>query len=296
MRALRQLPPTRTILATLRGSLAVLAVLVLIVGCGPPPSTKPQEVAPQPQPERPSMASLSANVRDLEERQSTLVQKRAELEGEFAKLSEAHGELVTLRDEVLAAQREAVERAASLEAVTAETLQQQRVARAQVARPPTPGGPGWKPFVVHTASFRNARQALAEAERLDRLGYLAYTAKVDLGRKGVWYRSLVDRFDSVQEARTFARRLKGNAKLKYAAPMRLPFAVDLGGYASQEKAREATATLGRKGIHPYIVKETDTDGSTSYRLRLGAYKKRSEAAAASERAARAGAQSAVVTP
>ena len=48
------------------------------------------------------MASLSAKVRDLEESQSTLVQKRAELEGEFAKLSEAHGELVTLRDEVLA--------------------------------------------------------------------------------------------------------------------------------------------------------------------------------------------------
>lgn len=242
------------------------------------------------------MASLGTKVRDLEERQSTLVQKRAELEGEFAKLSEAHGELVTLRDEVLAAQREAVERASSLEAVTAETLKQQRVARAQAARPPTPGGPGWKPIVVHTASFRNAREALEEAERLDRLGYMAYTARVDLGRKGIWYRSLVDRFSSVQEAQSFARSLKGNAKLKYAAPMRLPFTVDLGGYASREKVRAARAELGRKGIHPYIVNETGADGSTIYRLRLGAFKKYSEAEAASEWAARAGAQSAVVTP
>ncbi|MFQ5893961.1 MAG: SPOR domain-containing protein [Nitrospinota bacterium] len=240
--------------------------------------------------------SLDDKVRDLEDRQSTLMQKRSELEQQFAKLSEAQGGLVTLRDEVLAAQREAAERAASLEAVRAETLAQQRVAKLSVAHPPTSGGPGWKPFVVHTASFRSPELALKEAERLVDLGYLAYTAKVDLGRKGVWYRSLVDRFASVGEARSFARSLKGNAKLNYAAPMRLPFSVDLGGYASREMVREAKAKLGRRGIHTYIVKETGTDGSTSYRLRLGAFKKHSEAEAAAGRAARAGTQSAVVTP
>jgi cell division protein FtsN len=296
MRALRQPPPNWTIHAVLRGGLAVLAVIVLLVGCGPPPKAKPKEAAPKSVAPTPPLESLDAKVRGLEEHQSTLMEKRAQLEGEFARLTEAHQELAALRDDVLAAQREAAERAASLEAVKAETLEQQRVAKLQGVFPPTPGGPGTKPFVVHTASFRSPELALKEAARLTDLGYAAYTVRVDLGRKGVWYRLLVDRFGSDKKAKSFARSLKERTKLTYAAPMRLPYAVDLGGYASMEEARGSVADLGRKGIHPYIVKDRGDEGSTIYRLRLGAYKRQAEAEAAAERAGRAGVSSAVVKP
>ena len=250
-----------------------------------------QEVRP-PSP----LEALESKVRDLGKRQRTLMQRQAEVEGDFAKLSQSQWELISLRDEVLAVQREAAERAASQRAVEAEALGQRRVAKATLARPPTPGGPGVKPFVVHTSSYRTAWKALNDSRRLANGGYMAYSSKADLGPKGIWYRVLVDRFASVGEARSFARRLKERNKLSYAAPMRLPYAVALEAYPSMEGAREAKADLERKGLHPYVVKETNPVGSTLYRLRIGAFKKRSEAEAAAERAEQAGAASAVVKP
>ena len=303
MRGLLQLPPYRIIFPSWLGSVGLLAVLVLIVSCGGRRVFKRtvaskrqgpvqiQEVRP-PSP----LETLESKVRDLDKRQRTLAQRRAEVERDFAKLSQSQWELISLRDEVLAAQREAAERAASQRAVGADALGQRRVAKATVARPPTPGGPGAKPFVVHTSSYRTAWKALNDSRRLANGGYMAYSSKADLGAKGIWYRVLVDRFTSVGEARSFARRLKERNKLSYAAPMRLPYAVALEAYPSMEGAREAKADLERKGLHPYVVKETNPGGSTLYRLRIGAFKKRSEAEAAAERAEQAGAASAVVKP
>ncbi|MFQ5892710.1 MAG: SPOR domain-containing protein [Nitrospinota bacterium] len=296
MRGLRQPPPIRTIFPSRSGSLGIFAVLLLVVSCaGPPPAEQQETVQPQPPP-LPSLEQLQAKLRDLEDRQDRLLQRRAELQEEFGRLTQAHGDLVALRQEVQAARREAAERAASLGAVEAEALGAQKIARAPVARPPTPGGPGAEPYVVHTSSYRNPQSALRETKRLAAKGYVAYMSTADLGRKGIWYRSLVDRFASAEEARSFARRLKERNRLSYAAPMRLPFTVDLEAFTTMDEAREAKAGLEREGLHPYVVKETDTDGSTLYRLRLGAFAKRSEAEAVAERADRAGVASAVVTP
>lgn len=273
-----------------------MAVLVLVVGCESPPAAKRKATVQEPPLKQTPVEVLEAKVRRLEERQRALLQKRAELQGEFDGLTQTQGDLVALRDEVLEARRRATERAASLESVETEALAQQRVARAMVARAPKAGGAGKMPFVVHTTSYRAARQALNDANRLARLGYQAYTSRADLGPKGVWYRTLVDRFTSLEEARSFSRRLKERGRLSYAAPMRLPYTVDLDAYTTMEAAREAKSALKRKGLHPYVSKERGPGGSTIYRLRVGAFKKRSEAQAAAERAARAGAASDVVRP
>jgi cell division septation protein DedD len=268
----------------------IAVVLLAAAGCAAPA----EKVEEKPKP--PPLEELRSQVQELQRRQEALRRKRAALEEDFASLSREISELESLRQEVVAAQREAQERAAAMRQVEAEALEPEAAPKPPRVLPPRPGGPGREPYVVHTASYRTRRQALQGASRWAKEGYLAYTARAELGPKGTWYRILIDRFPSVGEARSFARQLKRLHKIRYAAPMKLPYSVDLEAYATMDEVRQARSELERQGIYPYVVEEVGPDGSTFYRLRVGAYKTRREAEAAARQAARAGAESAVVTP
>ena len=298
MRGLRRTPTQRNLIPSFRGFLWLLAVSAFLVSCGGPPAAE-KRAAIQPSPPSP-LEELEAKVSTLESRQRQLKQKKAELEEEFARLKKAQENLVALRDEVLEAQRQAAERAAAVKEVEAEALEpQKKVAKRAEAPdvvPPAPGGPGEAPFVVHTSSYRNLNLAVKEANRLARKGVDAFVSEADLGDRGLWYRVLVGRFATADDARSFARDLKERERLSYAAPLRLPYAVALEAYASPDEAKRARAALEKEGLYPYIVKENGPGGSKLYRLRVGAFAKRSEAEAAASRASKAGATPAVVRP
>ncbi len=63
-------------------------------------------------------------------------------------------------------------------------------------------------FVLQIASYRDKKSAVAEARRWRLKGYDCKVHKADLGpNKGVWYRVYLGRFNSTQEAMTFARSI-----------------------------------------------------------------------------------------
>lgn len=270
-----------------------------MAGCGGPPAGE-QKAVLEPAPPS-AVEELEAKVATLENRQVELTRKRSELEDDFSRLKKTESELAQLRSEVLEAQRVATERAAALKEVEAESLEpqmkvEQPAPEAPKVLKPTPGGLSRRPYVVHTSSYKNLEYAVKEARRLEEKGLNAYISEADLGAKGHWWRVLIDRFPTVEEARAFAGKAKEKAKLSYAAPMKLPFSVALEAYPTAKQLVEAKEALEKKGLHPYVVEQMGPDGSKVYRLRLGAYAKQSEAEATARKASDAGAASAVVTP
>lgn len=280
-----------------------MALSALLASCGPK-KPKPKE-ALQPAPPSP-VEELEIKVQQLESRQMELAQRRTELERGFSELEARQENLASLRDDVIEAQREAAERAASMKDVAAEPLEAEERPPAVEkpsekpmptdVLPPSPGGAGARPYVVHTSSYRNPQLATREAKRLASKGYNAYVSEADLGAKGRWSRVLIDRFSSIGDARSSAERIKAKERLSYAAPMRLPYSVALEAYPTASEAAQAKAALEKKGLESFVVEENASGGATFHRLMVGAYASKAEAEAAAKKATQAGAEAAVVKP
>ncbi len=303
MRGLRRSPRRRIVGPSGFGLFFLLSLVFLVTSCGPkkPAPTATPEAAVQPSPPSP-VEALESKVLDLEVRQMQLKKRRSQLEEEFAQLKQKQRAMSSLREEVLEAQRLAAERAASMREVEAEALEPKKPPEKAEAPappktiPPTAGGRGATPYVVHTASFKNPKLAFKTVRSLTAKGYPAYHALTDLGPKGLWHRVLVGRFATVAKARQFAARLKEREKLSYAAPMRLPYAVELEAYPSADVVKKAKTALEDRGVHSFVVEEQGPNGSQVYRLRVGAYGKKAEAEAAAKKATQAGAKAAVIRP
>lgn len=303
MKGLHPTPKRRIFSSPIVGTLFVLGLSVLLASCGPK-KPKPKE-ALQPAPPSP-VEELELKVQELESRQIELTQRRTDLERGFSDLQARQENLATLRDDVIEAQREAAERAASMKDVAAEPLAEET--RPPAVKPaaekpaptdvlaPSPGGAGAKPYVVHTSSYRNPTLATREAKRLASKGYKAYVSDADLGAKGRWSRVLIDRFSSVGDARSSAESIKAKERLSYAAPMRLPYSVALEAYPTASEAAQAKEALEKKGLECFVVEENSSGGTTFHRLMFGAYATKAEAEASAEKATQAGAKAAVVKP
>jgi tetratricopeptide (TPR) repeat protein len=57
-----------------------------------------------------------------------------------------------------------------------------------------------KTYGLHVSSWRDRESAAAHCEKLGKQGFQTWINQVDLGDKGVWYRVLVGRFGSIEEA------------------------------------------------------------------------------------------------
>jgi len=69
---------------------------------------------------------------------------------------------------------------------------------------------------MHVSSWRDHDWAFRHCEKLARQGYRPWINQVDLGDKGIWYRVLVGRYASVDEARAGRQQVLGDLKLDRA--------------------------------------------------------------------------------
>ena len=63
-------------------------------------------------------------------------------------------------------------------------------------------------FTVHVGSYRKRASAASEVARIKAKGYDAFTERVDLGKKGVWYRVKVGRFKLRAEAVQLQKKIQ----------------------------------------------------------------------------------------
>ena len=69
---------------------------------------------------------------------------------------------------------------------------------------------------VHVSSWRDHDWAFRHCEKLARKGYRPWINQVDLGDKGIWYRVLVGRYASVDDARAERQRIIAELRLDRA--------------------------------------------------------------------------------
>jgi cell division septation protein DedD len=106
------------------------------------------------------------------------------------------------------------------------------------------------PFSLLLSSNRGRENALATLADYQRKGLAPHIVYTDLGEKGMWWRTLIGSYRSLEDALQAIKALK----LSDAAVVKTPFANLVGDYPSEGEAAESAARLSRKGVFPYVVK------------------------------------------
>ena len=151
------------------------------------------------------------------------------------------------------------------------------------------------PYVIHIFSYRNRESALKEVNYFRKKGYSAYDVSFKLPEKGVWYRVLIDRFSSKEEAQEFAMTITKEGHADYAKELYLPYAIETGMFESHEDASKELLKLGKMGYSSYPLMICSSD-KCSHQILIGAYGNASNAAPISEELVSKGIQNKIVQP
>ncbi len=118
-----------------------------------------------------------------------------------------------------------------------------------IAAVPTQGPRQAHPYSVLLASCREPENAQAALSQYRRPGFSPYIVRTEVPKKGVWWRTLMGSFKTLQEALAAINRLK----LKDAVVVKTPYANLVGEFSSEKDAAQAAEQLNQKGLHPYPV-------------------------------------------
>jgi len=98
---------------------------------------------------------------------------------------------------------------------------------------------------------------------------------VHIPGKGDWCRVFVGYFETFEETRKVASKLRGKKDL-YPIEKKLPYAVQIGVFDSDDELTNKEADLRLKSYLPYSIPDSTDNGNV--RLLIGAYRAKEEAA------------------
>jgi hypothetical protein len=119
------------------------------------------------------------------------------------------------------------------------------------------------PFSILLSSCKERENAVASLSAYRRTGLTPYIAQTDLGVKGLWWRTLMGHYRTLEEA----ARAKNALKIGDAVVVKTPYANLIGQYESETEAAEAVARLDPKAVFAYIVKGPEN----SFQVMTGAF-------------------------
>lgn len=119
------------------------------------------------------------------------------------------------------------------------------------------------PFSILLSSCKERENAVASLSAFRRTGLTPYIAQADLGGKGLWWRTLMGYYRTLEEA----SRAKNALKIGDAVVVKTPYANLIGQYESETEAAEAVARLDPKAVFAYIVKGSEN----SFQVMTGAF-------------------------
>ena len=136
------------------------------------------------------------------------------------------------------------------------------------------GNLGPLPYTIQVSAYRDPQKSLDAATKLKKNGDPAFTCPVLIPGQGEWHRVFVGFYQSLDEARKAAGRLK-KRKFHYVQVTEKPFAVQVGLADSYKDAMEFKARLRSKGYMAYSL--LDRKGRQKTRILMGAYSSENEA-------------------
>ena len=125
------------------------------------------------------------------------------------------------------------------------------------------------PYTIHISSWQDPQAALEQSRQMQSSLGTVFITKIDLGPSGVWFRVDYGVFNTIKDAVTSLRELVAKKVVEKGAFVgsQVPYAIEIGMYDTENKAKEAARDLDQKGVASYVLKETDS----LYRLLVGAY-------------------------
>jgi len=131
------------------------------------------------------------------------------------------------------------------------------------------------PYSLHMGSFKNLELTEKSIDALKEKGLSPYWTRVDLGKKGKWFRVFVGSFKTADKAKSFQEKhgITADRILKTA------YAVRIGMYTSKEELDQKISVLKKTGHFPYYIEQPQN----RYQLLIGAYQTRKAAEALTAR-------------
>ncbi len=151
-------------------------------------------------------------------------------------------------------------------------------------------------YALHVASYKSEEQAIKDATGWVERGREALSVLFTVPGEGLWYRVLVGRYATNKEASNQGARLREEEGLEYAAPMALPFVIEVSTFQTLTVAGFEEAKLRDRGYTTFIYPVKGEEGAVRYKLCVGVFDEEEEAAAASQRMNEEGLSGKVLLP
>ena len=125
------------------------------------------------------------------------------------------------------------------------------------------------PYSIHADSYRLRPAAEVSVESYRKMGFQAFWVRVELGKKGVWYRVFIGCYKDSETA----EKIISSKQLKGASPGRTRYANFIGTYLSEDSLKNQMRFLSESGYSPYFIK----DDKGEHHLYVGAFYKLEDA-------------------
>jgi len=131
------------------------------------------------------------------------------------------------------------------------------------------------PYTIHVSSYQDRKKSNHMAAELKEQGAPAFTCPVHLPGKGDWNRVFIGYYQTLEETRKAASKLKGKQYL-HPTVTKMPYAVQVGIFDSDHELKKREVDLRSKAYLTYGIPDRKDDNKT--RLLIGAYKAEKDAA------------------
>ena len=124
------------------------------------------------------------------------------------------------------------------------------------------------PYSVYLGSFSTIKKVKKASAYYSEMGLSSYWTKVDLGKKGIWFRLFTGWFKTKKEADEFIKI----RQIKDAESKQTKYTILIGIYTSEEEFDKQKNILEKLEYSPYFMSEANV-----YRLYVGAFDQKSKA-------------------
>ena len=131
------------------------------------------------------------------------------------------------------------------------------------------------PYTIHVSSYQKKHVANSEAIKLREKGILAFVCPARIPNKGEYHRIFIGFYRTFKETRKAALKLKG-AKNLYPLEAKMPYAIQVGTFNSDQELKKLEADLQSKAYLTYTVPDTAANNKT--KLLFGAFRTKKETA------------------
>lgn len=137
------------------------------------------------------------------------------------------------------------------------------------------GKQGAYPYTIHVSSFKSKDVANSVAIKLREKGLPAFVCPVQIPNRGKFHRVFIGFYSTFRETRKAALKLKGVKNL-YPLEAKMPYAIQVGTFNSDQKLKKLEADLQSKTYLTYAVHDATANHGT--KLLFGAFRTAKETA------------------